>query len=58
MKQILFLIFSFCMLCGGVSCSSEDIPDLKCGPTNPIFIKYDSNEQTDTISVQTTKLFM
>lgn len=43
------------MLCGGVSCSSEDIPDLKCGPTNPIFIKYDSNEQTDTISVQTTK---
>lgn len=55
MKQILFLIFSFCMLCGGVSCSSEDIPDWKCGPTNPIFIKYDCNEQTDTISVQTTK---
>ena len=55
MKQILFLIFSFCMLCVGVSCSNEDIPDLKCGPTNPIFIKYDSNEQTDTISVQTTK---
>lgn len=54
MKQILFLIFSFCMLCGGVSCSSEDIPDLKCGPTNPIFIKYDSNEQTDTFSVQAT----
>lgn len=55
MKQILFLIFSFCMLCVGVSCSNEDIPDLKCGPMNPIFKKYDCNEQTDTISVQTTK---
>lgn len=43
------------MLCVGVSCSNEDIPDLKAGPTNPIFKKYDYNEQTDTISVQTTK---
>ena len=52
MKQILFLIFSFCMLCVGVSCSNEDIPDMLIGPTNPIFKKYDCNEQTDTFSVQ------
>lgn len=54
MKQISFLIFSFCMLCVGVSCSNEDIPDMLIGPTNPIFKKYDCNEQTDTFSVQAT----
>lgn len=54
MKQISLLIFSFCMLCVGVSCSNEDIPDWKAGPMNPIFIKYDCNEQTDTFSVQAT----
>lgn len=43
------------MLCVGVSCSNEDIPDVPIGPTNPIFLRYDGCEHTDTISVQTTR---